>query len=337
MTRLLRKKTPFLLLAGLLLSLLILGLCLLSSITFGAADISPVKVYQAIVAFDGSTEHLIIRTVRLPRTLIALIVGAALAVAGTLMQGITRNPIASPSILGVNAGAALAVVVATFIFGSNSLNIYAWFAFLGAGITASLVYFLGSLGRGGLTPLNLTIAGAALTAFISSITSGILIISQRTLEEIRFWLAGSVAGRDINLLMQVLPYLVIGLLLALALARQITTLSLGEDIAKGLGQETVWVKVMAAISIVLLAGASVAIAGPIGFIGLIIPHVVRSLVGVDYRWILPYAAVFGAIILVFADICARLVIQPQELPVGLMMPLIGAPFFIYLIRSKVKR
>ncbi|NET07714.1 MAG: iron ABC transporter permease [Symploca sp. SIO2B6] len=331
-----RKSSP-LLLTGLLVSLLILWLCLMASITLGAADIALGEVYQALRAFDGSTDHLIIRTVRLPRTITAVLVGAALAVAGALMQGITRNPLADPGILGISSGAALAVVVATFVFGTNSLNIYAWLAFLGAGITAITVYFLGSLGRGGLTPLNLTIAGAALTAFISSVTSGILIISQRTLEEIRFWLAGSLAGRDINLLLQVLPYFCIGLLLAFALGKQITTMSLGEDVAKGLGQETVWVKVMAALSIVLLAGASVAIAGPIGFIGLVIPHIVRILVGLDYRWILPYSAILGAVILVVADICARLVIKPQELPVGLMMPLIGAPFFIYLIRSKLKR
>ncbi|PSO66144.1 MAG: iron ABC transporter permease [Cyanobacteria bacterium QH_6_48_35] len=319
------------------MGLLILLLCFFASLAVGAADISLGSIYTAFTAFDGSTEHLIIRTVRLPRSLIATFVGAALAVAGAIMQGITHNPLASPSILGVNAGAAFAVVVATFIFGSSSLSVYAWFAFLGAGITAVMVYLLGSLGRGGLTSLNLTIAGAALTLFISSITSGILIISQRTLEEIRFWIAGSIAGRELDLFMQVLPYLGVGLLLAFALGRQITTLSLGEDVAKGLGQQTAWVKIAAAVSVVLLAGGSVAIAGPIGFIGLIIPHMSRFLVGVDYRWILPYAPMLGAILLLVADTCARIVIQPQELPVGLVMPLIGAPFFIYLIRSKVKR
>ncbi|PSO57777.1 MAG: iron ABC transporter permease [Cyanobacteria bacterium QH_9_48_43] len=319
------------------MGLLILLLCFFASLAVGAADISLGSIYTAFTAFDGSTEHLIIRTVRLPRSLIATFVGAALAVAGAIMQGITHNPLASPSILGVNAGAAFAVVVATLIFGSSSLSVYAWFAFLGAGITAVMVYLLGSLGRGGLTSLNLTIAGAALTAFISSITSGILIISQRTLEEIRFWIAGSIAGRELDLFMQVLPYLGVGLLLAFALGRQITTLSLGEDVAKGLGQQTAWVKIAAAVSVVLLAGGSVAIAGPIGFIGLIIPHMSRFLVGVDYRWILPYAPMLGAILLLVADTCARIVIQPQELPVGLVMPLIGAPFFIYLIRSKVKR
>ena len=319
------------------MGLLILLLCFFASLAVGAADISLGSIYTAFTAFDGSTEHLIIRTVRLPRSLIATFVGAALAVAGAIMQGITHNPLASPSILGVNAGAAFAVVVATFIFGSSSLSVYAWFAFLGAGITAVMVYLLGSLGRGGLTSLNLTIAGVALTQFISSITRGILIISQRTFEEIRFWIAGSIAGRELDLFMQVLPYLGVGLLLAFALGRQITTLSLGEDVAKGLGQQTAWVKIAAAVSVVLLAGGSVAIAGPIGFIGLIIPHMSRFLVGVDYRWILPYAPMLGAILLLVADTCARIVIQPQELPVGLVMPLIGAPFFIYLIRSKVKR
>ena len=323
--------------AGLLLGTIILCLSLIASITWGAADIAFNDIYQAFTAFDGSTNHLIIRTVRLPRSLIAMLVGASLAVAGAIMQGLTRNPLASPGILGVNAGAAFAVVVGTFISGSGSLATYAWYAFAGAAVSAIAVYFLGSLGRGGLTPFNLTIAGAALTAFISSITSGVLILSQRTLEEIRFWLAGSVAGRDINLLLQVLPYICVGLVLAIALSRQITILSLGEDTARSLGQSTALIKILAAISIILLAGASVAIAGPIGFVGLIVPHIVRMLVGVDYRWILPYSAILGAVMMLITDLCGRLVIQPSELPVGLVMPLIGAPFFIYLIRRKMKR
>ena len=314
-----------------------LGLSLIASITWGAADIGFQDIYQSFTAYDGSTNHLIIRTVRLPRSLIAMLVGASLAVAGAIMQGLTRNPLASPGILGVNAGAAFAVVVGTFIAGSSSLTVYAWYAFAGAAISAIAVYFLGSLGRGGLTPFNLTIAGAALSAFIFSITSGILILSQRTLEEIRFWLAGSVAGRDLNLLLQVLPYICVGLILAIALSRQITILSLGEDTARSLGQSTALIKILAAISIILLAGASVAIAGPIGFVGLIVPHIVRLIVGVDYRWILPYSAILGAIMMLTADLCGRLVIQPSELPVGLVMPLIGAPFFIYLIRWKMKR
>jgi iron complex transport system permease protein len=332
-----KTKRRFLLVAGLIVGIFILWLSFIASISWGAADISIDKIYQAFTAFDGSSNHLIIRTVRLPRSLIAILVGAALAVAGAIMQGLTCNPLASPDILGVNTGAALAVVLATFLLNNVSLNIYTWFAFAGAAISTFTVYLLGSLGRGGLTPFNLVIAGAALTAFISSVTSGILIVSQRTLEEIRFWLAGSVAGRDLNLFLQVLPYICIGLILGLALSKQITILSLGEDTARSLGQSTAVIKILAAISIILLAGSSVAIAGPIGFVGLIVPHLVRFFVGVDYRWILPYSAIVGAIIVLTADTCGRLIIQPSELPVGLMMPLIGAPFFIYLIRSKVSK
>jgi iron complex transport system permease protein len=330
-------RQPPLLLLGLAIGVVLLGFCLMASLSLGAADISQSTVFSALTAFDGSTQHLIIRTVRLPRSLIAIAVGAALSVAGALMQGITRNPLAAPDILGINAGAAFAVVLTIFIFGSDSPNLYTAVAFVGAGIASIVVYGVGALGRGGLTPLNLTLAGAALTALISAFTAGILIVSQRTLEEIRFWLAGSVAGRDIELFWQALPYLVVGLLIAFALGRQITALSLGDDVARGLGQRTGWVKGMAAVSIVLLAGGSVAIAGPIGFVGLIVPHLSRFLVGADYRWILPYSAVFGAVLVVVADICARLVLRPIELPVGLVMPLLGAPFFVYLSRWQVKQ
>jgi iron complex transport system permease protein len=322
---------------GLLLGLIVLLLAALASMAFGTADIQPTKVWAALVAFDGSTEHLIIRTVRVPRALIAAAVGGALAVAGALMQGLTRNPLAAPGILGINAGAALAVVLAVFLLRTGSLALYAWFAFGGAAAAAASVYVLGSLGRGGSSPLKLTVAGAALTALLSSLTTATLILSQRTLDEIRFWLAGSVAGRDLDLLVQVAPYLVLGLVVALLMGRQITTLNLGEDVARGLGQGTVWVKAAAAGCIVLLAGGSVAVAGPIGFVGLVVPHAVRFFVGVDYRWILPYAAVGGAILLLLADVAARLVIKPQELPVGVMTALLGAPLFIHLAWSKVRR
>ncbi|EAZ90642.1 FecCD family ABC transporter permease [Crocosphaera chwakensis] len=330
------QRSPSFLFPGLMIALGLLIICFFINIALGVADISLPQIYQAVFSFNGSTEHLIIRTVRIPRSLVALSVGAALAISGTLMQGITQNPLASPSILGINAGASFLVVLATSIIGNNSLNVYAIFAFLGAGITATIVYGIAALGKGGITPLNLTLAGAALTAFMGSLTSGILIINQSALSEIRFWLAGSVGGKNIELLSQIFPYLLIGLLLAFALGKHITILSFGDDMALGLGQETAWIKVMAAISIILLAGGSVALAGPIGFIGLIIPHIVRFLVGIDYRWILPYSAILGAILLLITDTIARLILQPQEIPVGLIMPLIGSPFLIYLIRKKVK-
>jgi iron complex transport system permease protein len=315
----------------------ILLICLIYSITLGARDIPLRTILTSFTTFDNSFDHLVIQTVRLPRSLMALAVGAALAVSGAMMQGLTRNPLAETGILGIEAGGALAVVMTLFLFGSSSLSVYAAVAFLGAAVAAVSVYGLGTLGRGGATPLNLTVAGAAMTAFISSITTAILIVSQRTLEEIRFWLAGSLAGRDFDLFLQVLPFLAIGLLLAFALGRQITTLSLGEDIAKGLGQETIWIKLLTATSVVLLAGSSVAIAGPIGFVGLVVPHAVRFFIKTDYRWILPYSALLGAILLLVSDVAARVVLKPQELPVGVMTAIVGAPVFVYLAKSKVKR
>jgi iron complex transport system permease protein len=326
------------LIAGLGIGLGLLLLAMMSSIAFGAADIDVHTVLAAIFAFDeSSTNHLIIRTLRVPRAAVAVLVGAALGVSGALMQGLTRNPLGDTGILGINTGAALGVVAAVFFLNISSLTVYALFAFAGAALTAAAVYGLGSLGRGGPTPLKLTIAGAALTALLGSFTTAILILNQRTLEEVRFWLAGSVAGRDLTLLLQASPYLLVGLLLALALGRQITTITLGDDIAKGLGQRTGWVKGLAALATVLLAGGAVAVAGPIGFVGLVIPHVVRFLVGVDYRWILPYSALLGAIFLVGSDVAARLIMRPAEMPVGIMTALIGGPFFVYLVRWRVKR
>lgn len=326
-----------LLLPGLLVCTGLLIACLLWSITLGAADISAETVYAALFAFDGSFDHLIIQTVRLPRVLAGVGVGAALAVAGAIMQGLTRNPLADSGILGINAGAAFAVVLAVYLLGNPPLSTYAFFAFIGAGVAAVLVYALGSMGRGGATPLRLTLAGVILTAFVSSFTTAILITDQQTLDRIRFWTAGSLAGRDMTLLLQVAPYIVIGLLGAMVISRQITTISLGEDVAKGLGQNTVVVKAIAAVIVVLLSGGAVALAGPIGFVGLIVPHMVRFIVGVDYCWMLPYSAIFGAMLVTLADVAARVMIRPQELPVGVMMALLGAPFFIWLARWKVKR
>lgn len=309
------------------------------NIGVGEYPVPPLDVVRTVLGLPTGNEDysFIVNTLRLPRMLVAALVGLALGVAGAIMQGLTRNPLADPGILGIETGAALGVVAAVFFLKIGSLYLYALFAFAGAALTAIAVYTLGSLGRGGPTPLKLTIAGAALTALLSSLTTGLLIFNQRTLEEVRFWLAGSVAGRDLALLAQASPYLLGGLVLALALGRQITTISLGDEIARGLGQRTGWVKGLSAVATVLLAGGAVAVAGPIGFVGLVIPHAARFLVGVDYRWILPYAALLGATFLVVADVLARLVIRPTELPVGIMTALIGGPFFIYMVRWRVKR
>ena len=324
------------LLAGLAVCGVVLSLCLLASVRFGAARVGTWDVISAFTDYGGSEEDLIIRTLRVPRALVAALVGASLGVAGAIMQGVTRNPLAEPGILGINAGAALAVVAAVFLLGVSSLSTYALLAFVGAAIAWTVVYALGSLGRSGMTPAKLTVAGAALQAVLTSLMLALLIVSQQTLEEIRFWLAGSVAGRDLSLLLQVLPYVVAGLILAFVLGRQLTVLALGEDVATGLGQKTARTKLGAAVAVILLAGSAVAVAGPIVFAGLIVPHLARFLAGVDYRWVLPYSALLGAILLVCADIAARLVLRPQELPVGVMTALVGAPLFIYLVRWRVK-
>jgi iron complex transport system permease protein len=322
---------------GISIGIVVLLLCLLTSIAIGAREIPFETILKSVSAFDNSFDSLVIRSLRLPRSLMAVAVGAALAVSGALMQGLTRNPLAETGLLGIEAGGALAVVMSLFLFGSSSIELYAAVAFGGAALAAVSVYGLGSLGRGGATPLNLTVAGAAMTAFISALTTTILIISQRTLDEIRFWLAGSLAGRDFELFLLVLPLLLTGLVLALCLGNGITTLSLGEDVATSLGQRTVRVKILAAIAVVLLAGSAVAIAGPIGFVGLIVPHMVRFFIKTDYRWILPYAAIVGAILLLVADIVARVLLAPQELPVGIVTAIVGAPVFVYLAKSKIKR
>jgi iron complex transport system permease protein len=322
---------------SLVIAILLLLLGIFANITYGAADIPTSQILTAFTNFDDSTEHIIIRSIRLPRTLIASMVGASLAIAGALMQGLTQNPLAAPGILGINAGAALAVVVMVFGLGISSPALITLVAFLGALLAAIAVYSLGSLGQGGTTPVKLTIAGAALTALLSSITTGVLILSERTLEEVRFWLAGSLAGLNFNLFLTVLPWMIVGLLTAFALSRQMNVLSLGESVATGLGQQTGWIKLATASSVVILAGSAVALAGPIGFVGLVIPHLARGVIGVDYRWVLPCAAVFGANLLVWADLAARWLIRPQELPVGVMTAMLGAPFLLYLVRWRVKK
>lgn len=305
------------------------------SLAIGAVDIRATTVWHAITTPSEEFKELIVRTVRLPRMLSGAVIGMALAVAGALMQGLTRNPLASPGILGINAGAAFAVVCALVFLGSPPLLTFALFAALGAGLSAVFVYLLASMGTGGATPMKLTLAGAIFTAFLSAITTAILIFDEETLDQVRFWTAGSLAGRDFLILANTAPYIFVGLFIAVMLGKHITTLSLGDDVASGLGQNTKRIKQFAFIAVILTAGGATALAGPVGFVGLIVPHITRFLVGTDYRRILPASALLGAIIVTFADMLARFLIRPQELPVGIVMGLIGAPFFIYLARKKL--
>ncbi|MET0190668.1 MAG: iron ABC transporter permease [Pseudonocardia sediminis] len=329
-------RSRFALLLGLVVCSAVLAVALLASVNFGTIRIGVTDVVRAFIDYDGSRDDLVIRTIRVPRALGAALVGACLAVAGAIMQGLTRNPLADPGILGINAGAAFAVVTGVFVFGTPS-STYALVAFAGAAVAAALVYGIGSVGRGEMGPMRLAIVGAAVAALLSSFTTAMLILSEQTLDTIRFWLAGSLLGRDLALLQQIAPYACAGLLLALALSRRITALMLGDEVATGLGQRTGWTKSLAALAVVLLAGSAVAVAGPVGFIGLVVPHAVRFVVGLDYRWILPYSAVVGGIVLLAADIVSRVALRPQEIPVGVTTALIGAPFFIWLARSRVRQ
>lgn len=289
---------------------------------------------EAFVHYDASsTEHIIITTTRLSRAVIACVIGAGLAIAGALMQALTRNPLASPDIFGINAGALFFVVFGSVFFSFNSLTQLMWFAFLGAAIAAVLVFVLGSIGMDGLSPVKIVLAGAALTALFGSFTQGLLVINEQNLEGVLFWIGGSVSGRTLDVLIPILPYMAGAGLLALFLGRSINVLTSGEDIAKGLGQNVILVKLLMGIAIVFLAGGSVAVGGMIGFIGLIVPHMVRSLVGIDYRWVIPYCGIFGASLLLLADVAARFVIMPEEMPIGVMTAMIGAPFFIYVARK----
>jgi iron complex transport system permease protein len=317
----------------LLTALLIFVLFVGMSIVYGYTDTTWKMAYQALTGGDDSTEHLVIQTVRLPRALIAAAVGASLAIAGVLMQTLTKNPLASPGIFGVNAGAGFMVVIAVTLFQVSNLQSFTWLSFLGAAMAAVAVYVIGSAGREGLTPMKLTLAGAAITALFSSFTQGFLVLNEAALEQVLFWLAGSVQGRSLDILNGVFPYLLTGWILALLIGNKLNVLAMGEDVAKGLGLKTGIIKLVSLIIVVLLAGGSVAVAGPIGFVGIVVPHIARRLIGVDHRWLLPFAGLTGGILLLAADLGARYIIMPQEVPVGVMTAAIGAPFFIYIARK----
>lgn len=318
---------------GLVIAFCLLVVFFMSSIAFGQTPMTLGTVLDAFIHFDpASSDHIIIRTTRVDRAVIATVIGASLAIAGTLMQALTRNPLASPSIFGINAGAVFFIVMAATFFSASSLLQYMWLAFLGAAVAAALVYFLGSLGGEGLSTLRIVLAGAAVSALFTSFTSGMLVISENSLQGVLFWLAGSVSGRTLDMLVPLLPFISGAGLLAFGLGNSINILTSGEEVAKGLGQRTTLVKLLMAAAIVVLAGGSVAIGGSIGFIGLIVPHIVRGLIGMDHRWVIPYSAVLGAGTLLLADIGSRFIIMPQEMPIGVMTAFLGAPFFIYLAR-----
>ncbi len=304
------------------------------SVSFGAADISFPVVWEAIFHFNPDvTQHQIIQELRLPRVLGGAMVGASFAVAGAIMQGMTRNPLADSGLLGLNAGAGLALAICFALYPGLPFMHLIMFSFIGAGVGAGLVYGIGSLAQGGLTPVRLVLAGAALSALFSALSEGIALYFQVG-QDLAFWYAGGVAGTKWYQLKIMLPWVAAAIAGAIALSRSITMLSLGEEVARGLGQRTNLVKLAGAVIVLVLAGSAVSVVGAVGFVGLIIPHLARKLVGVDYRWIIPCSAVLGSLLVVYADLAARMVRPPYETPLGALIALIGVPFFLYLARKE---
>ena len=318
----------------LVLSLAALGAACLASVGLGARAVPFDTVLDALTAYDPANGDQAVVQSRIPRTVLGLLAGAALGLAGAAMQGVARNPLADPGILGVNAGAAFAVVVGIYGFGVSAVGGYVWFALAGAAVAAVIVYSVASLGREGATPVKLALAGAALSAGLTSLLSAVLVSSQQTLDTFRFWQVGSISGRDWSVITAVLPFLAVGAVITLAAGRSLNGLSLGDDIARGLGQRVAATRALAALGVVLLCGAATAAAGPIAFVGLVIPHMVRSFTGPDYRWILPFSMVLAPVLLLAADVAGRLVLPPAEVPVGIATAVIGAPVFIWLVRRR---
>jgi iron complex transport system permease protein len=282
---------------GLLAAILLMLCFMVASVLFGYTDTSWRTAIDSFTHYNGSNEHIIIQTVRIPRALIAAAVGSSLAIAGVLMQTLTKNPLASPGIFGINAGAGFAVVAAMTLFSVNNMQGFNALAFLGAAVAAISVYAFGSFGREGLTPMKLTLAGAAISAMFASFTQGLLVLDEALLDQVLFWLAGSVSGRKLETLVSVLPFMAIGWFGSVLISGKMNIFAMGEDVAKGLGLNTGFVKIATGILVILLAGASVAVAGPIGFVGIVVPHLTRSIVGIDHRWVIPMAGVLGAILL----------------------------------------
>ena len=314
-------------------SLALFSLFVLLSLRCGSLEIDNATAWNALFDYDDRIQgQIVVRELRVPRTLLGAVAGACLAVAGAITQGVTRNPLGAPGILGVNTGASFAIVTAIFVGGFVSPEGYVWFSFIGAAGAAVLVYAVASVGPGGATPVKLALAGVVITALLGAWTTSLLLLDQETLDQARFWLAGSIAGRGTDEIALLWPIIVTALISAIALGRQVNLLSMGEDVAAGLGQRVNYVRAISAAVVVALAGGAVAIAGPVAFIGLAIPHMVRSLVGPDYRWIILYSLVLGPCLLLGADVVGRVVVRPSELQVGIVTAAIGAPFLVYLVR-----
>lgn len=319
--------------AGLAIALGLLAFAALLSLAVGARSIPLGDVIQGLLHDGSSRDETIVRELRVPRTLLGVAVGAAIGVAGALMQALTRNPLADPGLLGVNAGASAAVVIALSL-GLAGATSSVWFAFAGAALASVAVYAIGTAGRGGATPVRLALAGTAITAALTAVIYGIALSDQKLLQQYNFWAVGALGGRGRSELDSVAPFIVGGILLALALARPLNALALGDDSARALGAKVGRTRIGGAVAVTLLCGAATAAAGPMYFLGLTVPHAARALCGPDQRWVLAYSGVLGGALLLVADVIGRVVVRPGELQAGVMMALVGTPLFIALVRRK---
>jgi iron complex transport system permease protein len=317
----------------------LLALCGVS-MTFGALSVPLDQVWHTLLGdAPNSRVDNVIWSVRLPRTVLGLVTGAALGLSGALMQALTRNPLADPGILGVSAGAAFAVVLSVGVLGLGSLYGYIWFAFAGALAATVLVHLLGGLGRSGYTPVKLALAGVAVTSVLFSLTSAVALTDPDALNRYRFWSAGSLAGQGGEVLLRVLPFLAVGAVLALSCARGLNSLALGDDVAKSLGLGTGPLRAQGVVAVTLLTGGAVAVIGPVVFVGLVVPHIARVLaqyagVGPDHRWLLPLSALLAPCLLLAADVAGRLVARPVEIQAGVLVAFVGGPFFIAMVRRR---
>ncbi|MGJ7909196.1 FecCD family ABC transporter permease [Actinopolyspora sp. H202] len=321
------------LLGVLVLCCLLLLSCALS-ILIGAKLIPPGAVVDALFASSRTENNVIIYELRVPRTIAGVLAGSALGLAGALMQGYTRNPIAAPSVLGITQGAGLAVVLAVFTMGITGMLGFIWFSFAGALLSALAVFLIGSIGKGGATPVALALAGAAISALLQALTSALVLLDRQSLDTYRFWKVGSIAVSDMGLIQRVLPFLLLGLVLGLASAPGLNALSLGDDMAAALGHNVARSRAIGITAIAMLVGSAVAMCGPISFVGLVVPHIARYFAGPDHRWLLPFAALGGACLVLLADLVGRVMARPSEIQVGVTLAMIGAPFFIALVRRR---
>lgn len=320
---------------GFLLMAVLLLAVTAASVAVGARDIAFATIWESLVAYDSDlAEHLMIREMRIPRTVVGLVIGPALGLCGALIQAFTRNPLADPGILGVNAGATFAVTLAVGFLGLASPLGYIWFALAGAGAVTVLVYLLGSIGGGRSTPAKLVLAGVAISAVLGGLTSAVILGDREAFDDLRFWGVGSIGGRQLDVVLSFAPFIAVGVLIALAVARPLNALALGDELGAALGVRIGIVRVGVIVAVTLLAGTATALAGPIGFLGLMVPHVVRWIVGPDQRWIMAYTLLVSPALLLIADIVGRIIMPSGELRVGLVTAVVGAPVLILLARRR---